>query len=147
MEEEIPDKNDNMVGGFSNGHSAPRSSMHDSHKSQSQNKKILDSRTNFGISNGRNTHDIEMELVNGGSLLRGGISSNDEMLKLTCSPERTSMKKSNKYKSASHSPGTKMYKSPKTTVKSSREQSCSDMDNKGQIADESSKYHGSLLLL
>ncbi|KAL7218495.1 hypothetical protein ACSBR2_011704 [Camellia fascicularis] len=48
-EEEIPRKNNvNISGGFSNGHPSSRSTMHESHDFQSQH--VLDSRTNFGIS-------------------------------------------------------------------------------------------------
>ncbi|KAI8007249.1 hypothetical protein LOK49_LG07G00424 [Camellia lanceoleosa] len=49
--EEIPRRhNVNICGGFSNGHTSSRSTMHRSHDLQSQHGNILDSRTNFGIS-------------------------------------------------------------------------------------------------
>ncbi|KAI8004252.1 hypothetical protein LOK49_LG08G01710 [Camellia lanceoleosa] len=42
--------NVNICGGFSNGRTSSRSTMHHSHDLQSQHGNILDSRTNFGIS-------------------------------------------------------------------------------------------------
>ncbi|KAI8525340.1 hypothetical protein RHMOL_Rhmol13G0223200 [Rhododendron molle] len=46
------------------------------------------------------------------------------------------MKRNNKAKSAGHPLGTKMSKSPKSMMKESREQLCSEMERKGQIVDE-----------
>ncbi|KAL7216231.1 hypothetical protein ACSBR1_028225 [Camellia fascicularis] len=145
LEEEIPrTHNVNISGGFSNGHAA-RSTMHESHDLQSQHEKIFDSRTNLGISSsfssgnpGTNVCDIEAELMSGReNFFMEGITSKDETVELNCSSEAISTKRSIKAKSASHSPGTKMHRSQKSTMKTSIDQLCSEMERKGQIVDES----------
>ncbi|KAI8008614.1 Ubiquitin carboxyl-terminal hydrolase 15 [Camellia lanceoleosa] len=145
LEEEIPrTHNVNILGGFSNGHAA-RSTMHESHDLQSQHEKIFDSRTNLGVSSsfssanpGTNACDIEAELMSGReNFFMEGITSKDETVELNCSSEAISTKRSIKAKSASHSPGTKMHRSQKSTMKTSIDQSCSEMERKGQIVDES----------
>ncbi|KAK3013543.1 hypothetical protein RJ639_008366, partial [Escallonia herrerae] len=143
--EEIPGKkNINIPGGLNNGQATSRSMSHGSHRSQSQNEHILDSRTDYGISSsptsasyGTNACDIEKELTHGGSLCKGGITSSGETEESNCSVGRTSMRKSNKAKSESHSMGTKVHKSPNAMVKASREQIFSDMERKGQNTEES----------
>ncbi|KAK9268934.1 hypothetical protein L1049_000700 [Liquidambar formosana] len=123
-EEEIPKQlNINGPTVCINGHTGSRSTMHESHKIQSQH--------------GTNEHDIgENFISDGGSLFREGISFNDELVEKH-SPEMTSMKGSVRAKSASHSMGTKISKSPKSVKKVSRGQSCSEIERRGQIADES----------
>ncbi|KAL7218494.1 hypothetical protein ACSBR2_011704 [Camellia fascicularis] len=143
-EEEIPRKNNvNISGGFSNGHPSSRSTMHESHDFQSQH--VLDSRTNFGISDSLSSTkpetivcDVERDFMSGReSFLREGINSNNETVESNHSSEMASMKRSIKAKSVSHHPGTKMHKSQKSTMKKSREQPCSEMEKKEQIANES----------
>ncbi|CAK9177268.1 unnamed protein product [Ilex paraguariensis] len=132
--------NDNVIirDGFSNGQTNSNA-MHGSHEFHSQNESIFDSRTNFGTSNslssakhGMSSSQIGTNLIDGGNLVCGGITSNDETAELNCSSGRTSMKRSTKAKTALGSPGNKMYKSPK----SSREQPCSDMEWKDEISNE-----------
>ncbi|CAL5393726.1 ubiquitin carboxyl-terminal hydrolase 15-like isoform X2 [Camellia sinensis] len=143
-EEEIPRKNNvNISGGFINGHPSSRSTMHESHDLQSQH--VLDSRTNFGISDSLSSTkpetivcDVERDFMLGKeSFLREGINSNNETVESNHSSETTSMKRSIKAKRVSHPPGTKMHKSQKSTMKMSREQPCSEMEKKEQIANES----------
>ncbi|KAK3027291.1 hypothetical protein RJ639_041112 [Escallonia herrerae] len=150
--EEIPgEKNINIPGGLNIGQATSRSMSHGSHRSQSQNEHILDSRTDYGISSsptsasyGTNACDIEKELTDGGSLCKGGITSSGETEESNCSVGRTSMRKSNKAKSESHSTGMKVHKSPNAIVKASREHIFSDMERKGQDIEESSRFHVSL---
>ncbi|KAA8524077.1 hypothetical protein F0562_010492 [Nyssa sinensis] len=146
LEEEIPKKHIvNIPGGSSNGQPTSRSTVHESHKLQSQCESIFDSRTNFGMLSSlysakkeTDVCDIEMDLLSDRqNKLKEGVTSNDETAELNCDSDMTSMKRSIKTKSASHSPRTKMYKSLKSIMKASREQSCSEMEMKGQIADES----------
>ncbi|XP_052178295.1 ubiquitin carboxyl-terminal hydrolase 15 isoform X2 [Diospyros lotus] len=107
FEEVIPRKqNVNDSGGFYNGHVA-RSTMHESCDLQS-----------------RECFPSE------------GITLKDETVESNCTSEMSSIKRSIEAKSASHSPGTKMHKSQKSVMKASRDKLCSEMERKGQIADE-----------
>uniref|UniRef100_A0A5B6ZPA0 ubiquitinyl hydrolase 1 n=1 Tax=Davidia involucrata TaxID=16924 RepID=A0A5B6ZPA0_DAVIN len=139
LEEEIPKKHVNIPGGFSNGQPTSRSTTHESQKLQGQHESIFDSRTNFGMlsslnsaKNGTNACVIDRDLISDRR-----DSSSDETVELNCSSEMTSMKRSIKAKSASHPPGTKMHKSPKSMMKVSREQPCSEIERKGQTANKS----------
>ncbi|KAI8535170.1 hypothetical protein RHMOL_Rhmol10G0153700 [Rhododendron molle] len=62
--------------------------------------------------------------------------SHGETVELNCSSNMNLMKRNNKAISAGHPLRTKMSKSPKSMIES-REQLCSEMERKGQIADES----------
>ncbi|KAA8526691.1 hypothetical protein F0562_008106 [Nyssa sinensis] len=145
LEEEIPTKNVNILGGFSNVQSTSRSTTHESQKIRSQHQSDFDSRNNFGMlsslkseKNGTNVCDIEKDIISDRrDRPREGITLKDDTLELNCSSAMTSMKRSIKAKSALHPPMTKMLKSPKSMMKASREKSCSEMERKGQIADES----------
>ena len=124
--------------------------MHVSQKSQSQSENIFESKNDFGFSssasrakNASSLCNIQTELITGRSSVRVGSTSSDEKVPLDCSSGGTSTKRSNIAKSASHLPGAKMHRSPKSMVKASMEQSCSDMERKGQSTDESSRSCGS----
>lgn len=100
-------------------------------------------------SNQTNSRDNQVNLIDAENLPRKGIKSNNEAPGLYHSSERTSMKRSSKCRNSLHAQGTKLYKSPKSGAKTSREQSFSYLDIKGHIADESTlariKDNGSLL--
>ncbi|KAH7859610.1 hypothetical protein Vadar_003222 [Vaccinium darrowii] len=142
LEEEIRRKqNGNAFCGVSNGHAT----RHESDDLRSPHENIFDARTNFGITSsfnsakpGINGCDIEQDMVSSrANILREEITSKDETVELNCSPEMNMMKMNNKAKSAGLPLGTKMYKSPKSMMKASREHLCSELERKGQIANES----------
>ncbi|KAI8552322.1 hypothetical protein RHMOL_Rhmol06G0257800 [Rhododendron molle] len=145
LEEEIRRKqNGNINSGISNGH-ATRRTMHENDDLRSPHENIFDARTNFGVTSslssakpGTNGCDIERDMMSSrANFLREETTSKGEIVELNCSSDMNLMKRNNKAKSAGHPLGTKMSKSPKSMMKESREQLCSDMERKGQIADES----------
>ncbi|KAL6313404.1 hypothetical protein AAG906_001117 [Vitis piasezkii] len=125
---------------FARGHTS--SSMHERHKLQNQNGNVFEPRSNYGISsscsekNGTNGCEIERDHIScGGNLHREGITANDETGEPNCSPGITSIKRSGKSKTALHTLGTKTTKSPKASMKLSREETCSEIERKGQTAE------------
>ncbi|KAK9049991.1 hypothetical protein SSX86_031041 [Deinandra increscens subsp. villosa] len=81
--------------------------------------------------NGTKSLDAEKELVDGWSLPKGECMDY-ETYGSKCS-ERSQGKKSNTVKLTSHSPGTTMHKSAKSTVKLSRDQTCSGRESTDQV--------------
>lgn len=147
LEEEIRRKQNGIINcGINNGH-ATRRTMHES-------VDLRSPRTNFGIisslSSGKpgiNGCAIEQDMMSSRvNFLKEETTSKGETVELNCSSDMNLMKKSNKAKSAGHPLGTKMSKSPKSMMES-REQLCSEMERKGQIADESSMYCESLFVI
>ncbi|XP_058219926.1 ubiquitin carboxyl-terminal hydrolase 15 isoform X1 [Rhododendron vialii] len=145
LEEEIRRKqNGNINCGISNVH-ATRRTMHESDDLRSPHENIFDARTNFGVTSslssakpGTNGCDIERDMMSSrANFLMEDTTSKGETVELNCSSDMNLMKRNNKAKSAGHSLGTKMSKSPKSMMKESREQLCSEMERKGEIADES----------
>ena len=61
--------------------------------------------------------------------------------------ERCPPRKSHMLKSKSHSSGSKSHKLPKSTVEVSRDQTCSETENTGQIADELGRFQGNISIL
>ncbi|PSS05905.1 Ubiquitin carboxyl-terminal hydrolase [Actinidia chinensis var. chinensis] len=145
FEEEVPRKhNVDISCGVSRGQTT-RSIVHESDDSPIQHKIVFDSRTNVGIASSLNSAkprtrvceadaDLKSSKEN---FLREEITYKDETIELNCSSEMTSMKRSIKAKSASHPLGTKTQKSQKSMMKASRDPLYSEMERKGQIADES----------
>lgn len=118
------------------------SSMHECHKLQNQNGNLFEPRSNYGISsssgsekNDTNRCEIGRDHIScGGTLLREGITSSDETLELNSYPGLTAIKRSGKSKTTLHTLGTRTTKSPKASMKLSREETCSEIYRKGQTA-------------
>lgn len=113
-------------------------------KFQQQVKHTFDSRNSCGISNSSNAGSSGMNHCNtqiGGreNLHRKETAIHDESTEIYDSSEREFSKRNNKAKITSNSQGTKVQKSPKTIVNSSREQSCPDLDFKIVDVNDSSK--------
>lgn len=95
--------------------------------------------------NGIKVHETEMGIIlNGENLSNVENTSNDEMGELKCSYETTPMQASVKVKCALQPVGNKISKSSKSTMKVFGEQSCSEVDGRAKIADDSSGFTGSL---
>ncbi|KAI7752391.1 hypothetical protein M8C21_018077 [Ambrosia artemisiifolia] len=73
-------------------------------------------------SSGTNSLDVEKELADGWSLPKGEVGS-----------EGSHAKKTNTVKPISHSPGATMHKSTKSTMKWSRDQTCSERESMDQV--------------
>lgn len=101
-----------------------------------QPKEGISEKTDINIPGGPNRCAVEMGLMDGGSLHRGEMTSSNEAARIECSSERTSMKRSNTVKTASQYPVTKMHKLVKSAAKASRDPLFSDMEKRGQVADE-----------
>ncbi|KAJ9551526.1 hypothetical protein OSB04_015571 [Centaurea solstitialis] len=82
------------------------------------------------VQNGTNSSDVEKELVDEWSIPKGERNADYETCVTKCS-ERSQMKKSGTVKPTS----TKMHKSTKSTVKGSRDRSCSERGSTDLIAD------------
>ncbi|XP_057949648.1 ubiquitin carboxyl-terminal hydrolase 15 [Malania oleifera] len=127
------------------GHNGSRSSMLGSEESHSQHGSVSEIISNSGISSSlhsgktwKNSCEVEMDFfLNEGNSLAEGITSNVEAGDLNRSSEMASTKRSVKSRGALHPPGTKISKSARTLMKTSSEQSCSEMERKSQMADES----------
>lgn len=127
-----------------------RCTLPESHKFQRQVKHAFDSRNSCGISNSSNAGSSGMNHCNtqiGGreNLRRKDTTFHDASNETYASSEREVTKGNNKARSTSHSQGTKVQKSPKTTVNSSREQSCPDLDLKSVDDNDSSKLEVKML--
>ncbi|KAI3828151.1 hypothetical protein L1987_02248 [Smallanthus sonchifolius] len=81
---------------------------------------------------GTNSLDVEKELVDGWSLPKGDVCVDYETYG-TKSSERSQAKKSNTVKLTSRSPGIAKHKSAKSTVKLSRDQTCSERESMDQV--------------
>ncbi|CAA2982790.1 ubiquitin carboxyl-terminal hydrolase 15 [Olea europaea subsp. europaea] len=88
------------------------------------------SNSSTACSNRTNSRDTQVNLIDAENLTRKGITSNDVALGLNHSSERTSMKRSSKCRNILHAQGIKLHKSPKSGAKTSREQSCLNLDIK-----------------
>ncbi|KVI02128.1 hypothetical protein Ccrd_019588 [Cynara cardunculus var. scolymus] len=119
----------------------PEKSNADVLKSDNQHGNVCNITSKFGFSdsekpvqNGANSLDVEKESEDGWSLPKSETIADYETYGTRCS-ERSQAKKSGMVKPTSHSTGTKMHKSTKSTVKMSRDRSCSERGSMDQIAD------------
>ncbi|KAI3703938.1 hypothetical protein L1987_74134 [Smallanthus sonchifolius] len=108
-----------------------------SHPKEDSNVDVLGSKSVFADSekcfqNGTNSLDVEKELVDGWSLPKSDVCVDYETYG-TKSSERSQAKKSNTVKLTSRSPGTTKHKSAKSTVKLSRDQTCSERESMDQV--------------
>ncbi|KAI3452948.1 hypothetical protein Pfo_009611 [Paulownia fortunei] len=118
----LPEHLANVHYKFKNGDGKGNMPESDSNERKSLNE--FDSRYSYGIFNssttaisGSNACDMQMDLIKGEYLSQKGITSSDETKGLNCSSERTSMKRSNKARTSSHSHAIKLHKSLKSGVK------------------------------
>lgn len=122
-------------------HGNSRCTMPENHNFQRQIKHAFDSRNSCGISNSSNAGSGGMKpsktQIDGEKVRRKETTCHDESAQIYASNERGFMKRNNKAKSTLHSQGTKVQKSPKTTVNLSREQSCPGLDFKGVDVNDS----------
>ncbi|KAL0463685.1 UNVERIFIED_CONTAM: Ubiquitin carboxyl-terminal hydrolase 15 [Sesamum latifolium] len=120
-----------------------RGTLLESGTTESESLNVLGDGNNYGIlnssaaaSSGTNAYDSQMDLRNGEYLSQKRIPCSDEMKGLN-SYQRTSVKRSNKSRIISNSPGIEPHKSPKSRVKVLKEPPSSDTSVKVQNADES----------
>ncbi|GAV60887.1 UCH domain-containing protein/zf-MYND domain-containing protein [Cephalotus follicularis] len=112
--------------------------MHESHKCQSQHENVFDPRSTDECTCSSypgiyvtNVNNVETDFtLHGGNVCKEGNAFNDETVESNHSAEM-------KAKHALQPPGTKTSKSTKSTVKVSGGQSCSEIEIKREIADES----------
>ncbi|XP_060669038.1 ubiquitin carboxyl-terminal hydrolase 15 isoform X2 [Ziziphus jujuba] len=123
------------------GQATSRCTMLENDKYQSQYGNKLESRSHCGVScspyslkNRTNVHETEMDIQNGGGLLKAERTPCNETVEFLSS-ESTAMKGSVKAKRPPYSLGTKNSKSPKSAIKETGEQNCSETE-KGQVAEE-----------
>ncbi|KAF8408879.1 hypothetical protein HHK36_004948 [Tetracentron sinense] len=144
LEEQISKKH-YIVGPTVFGHTAPRSTMHESHNLRGQTGSLFESRRDSSIpssllsaKNGVNRCEIKTDFtLDRGNFLREGFSSYDERVDLNSSPERISVKGGIKSTSTLHPPETKISSSSRSTMKALREFSRSGVETNGQMANES----------
>lgn len=130
-----------------NGHTT--SAVHETKYSR-QHGNLFESRSKHGSSsllyagkNGTNVHESGTDFI-----LSGGNSSNventfnDETVELKSFYETTVMNGSVKANSALHPMGTKISKSSRSRMKVSGEQSYSEVEGRGQIANVSGRFDG-----
>ena len=135
-----------MGNGHGNANANARSTQEEHHMIRRQSKHISDMRNNYATSNSSNNETSLCNTpysMNGENLQKKETTSHDEVAEACCSTQRATNKRSNKARSASQSP--KLHKSPKSVIKASREQTCSDLDLKGVTAYESSKSERSII--
>ncbi|XP_027064507.2 ubiquitin carboxyl-terminal hydrolase 15-like [Coffea arabica] len=120
---------------YGNANANARSTQEEHHMIRRQSKHISDMRNNYATSNSSNNETSLCNTpysMNGENLQKKETTSHDEVAEACCSTQRATNKRSNKARSASQSP--KLHKSPKSVIKASREQTCSDLDLKGVTA-------------
>lgn len=112
----------------------------------SQHGNINEPRSNYGISsniysvkNGMPAYEFEKDLISEkASFPKQGSTSIDVTEEFNYSVENPSLNKgSGKSRSVLHPTGTKLSKSPKSMVRASREQSCSELERNGRTTDNS----------
>ncbi|CAI9088940.1 OLC1v1023401C1 [Oldenlandia corymbosa var. corymbosa] len=128
------DREVNISSGLSRGQTNTRNSQEEGHMLSKQSKHAFDARKTHGTSSSANSEmsfgNTHSDSVNGENLVKRESTSLEEDRNFCSLTERASTKRSNKTKSASSSLVSKHHKSPKPTMKSSREQTCLDMEQK-----------------
>lgn len=126
------------------GQATSRCTAYENDKYQSQYANKLESRSHYGLScspyslkNRTNVHETEMDIQNGGGLLKAESTPYNETVEFLSS-ESTAMKGSVKAKRPPYSLGTKIPKLPKSAMKETGEQNCLEREKKGRVAEETS---------